>query len=231
MAVQSIISIGQGSVFESNAVFAFDDDTFGSGGDKAGVFHGDVGGGINGRRAFAGSLVGALVDSDCAAAAIGTDGGARGAGGGDGEVGGIHDAATGGHDTAGVVFGGFDGGVGNVDSGAVGIAIIGGGGTAVAENAVGASGVGSDFGVLDVQSGACTREDGGVGAVEAGVVATITVTGFGDSDVCQVGSNAAGGEDDVLVGVGGSELAGGDSFVCGDFFGGGIGRGGSAGAH
>ena len=91
-----------------------------------------------------------MVDSDGATAAIGTDGGARSAGGGDSEIGGIHDAATGGHDTAGVVFGGFDGGVGNVDCGAIGTIIIGGGGAAVAEYAVGAGGVGGDFGVFDV---------------------------------------------------------------------------------
>ncbi len=124
-----------------------------------------------------------MVDSDGATAAIGTNGGARGTCGGDGEILCVHDTAAGGHDTAGVVFGGFDDGVGNVDSGAVGIAIIGDGGTAVAKDAVSAGGVGGDLGVLDVQSSACTCQDGGIGTVEASAVAAITVTGFGDGDV------------------------------------------------
>ena len=183
LAVQGAIGVGQSSVFESDAIFAFDDDTFRGSGGEGGVLNSDIGGGINGGGAFAGGFVGALVDSDGATAAIGTDGGARSASGGDGEIFCVHNAATSGHDTAGVVFGGFDGGVGNVDSGAVGIAIIGGGGTAVTEDAVGAGGVGGDLSVFDVQRGACTCQDGGIGTVEASTVAAITVTGFGDGDV------------------------------------------------
>lgn len=183
LAVQSIISVGESGVFKSNAIIAFDDDTFGGGGGEGGVFYGDVGGGINGGGTFAGGFVGTLVDSDSATATIGTDSGAGSASGGDGEVFRIHDTAAGGHDTAGVVFGGFDGGVGNVDRGAIGIAIIGGGGTAVAKDAVSTGGVGGDLSVLNVQSGACTCQDSGIGTVEASTVAAITVTGFGDSDV------------------------------------------------
>ena len=150
LAVQSIIGVGESGVFESDAVFTFNYDTFGGGGDEIGILYGNVGGGIDGRGAFAGSFVCALVDSDSAAATVGTDGSARGASGSNSEVFGIHNTATSSHDAARIVFGGFDGRVGNVDGGAVGSAVISSGGTAVAKDTIGAGGVGGDCGVFDV---------------------------------------------------------------------------------
>lgn len=90
-----------------------------------------------------------MVDDDGATATVGADGSARSAGGSDGEVGCVHNTATGGHDTAGIVFSSFDGRIGNIDCGAIGIVVIGRGRAAVAKDAVGAGGVGGDVGICD----------------------------------------------------------------------------------
>lgn len=124
-----------------------------------------------------------MVDGDGAAATVGADGGARGASGSNSEILGIYDTTAGSHDTARIVFGGFDGGVGNVDRGAVGSAVISSGGTAVAEDAIGAGGVGGDCGVFDVEGCAIFGDDGGVGAIETSIVAAVRVAGLGDGDV------------------------------------------------
>ena len=133
---------------------AFNYDAFGSGGNEIGVFDSDVGGGVNGRGALAGGLVGALVYGDITAAAIGTNSSARSASGIDGEVSGIHNTTASGHDTARIIFVSGDSRIGNIDSGAIGGAVVCSGGATVTKDAVGTGGIGGDIGILDIERGA-----------------------------------------------------------------------------
>ena len=133
---------------------AFNYDAFGSGGNEIGVFDSDVGGGVNGGRALAGGLVGALIYGDSAAAAIGTNSSARSAGSIDGEIGSIHNTTASGHDAARIIFAGSDSRIGNIDSGAIGSVVVCSGGATVTKDAVGTGGIGGDIGILDIERGA-----------------------------------------------------------------------------
>ena len=128
------------------------------------------------------------------------------------EIGRVHSAAAGGHQSAGAVAGGFDHGIGDIDGGAL----------AVAEDGVGMGTVSVDDQLPQLQHGTVRGKDSAVGAVEIGLVAG-SFTGLDHSDIT-VGCFLPGNTDSVTA-----VLVVGQGLVDGDIFSGRICRGGNCG--